>query len=392
MAARLLPLPGNLLATSSQPLPPELLAELAPSQQPLLLLPVRLETRFFTLPDGTSELRIRVYPDQAHIDTHEAALSDDEVRWGRHFWEQFWRAGRDEAAEHRAWQQLADRFDAARAAWIARALQPANEQDRPASPIAPDAPLPVAPVFAAAPSRADAAGGDWQRAPLARLMPRRWVALATARGTLLGHAFGSPIERDPAVGPDPQDDEQPAPDQPALDAGMRWMVDFDAAEAIGMALRMRLAASAAQQGIDALVVFGVSALDDAASAQALAALLDAHHYTDGAGFLRVGTPTNNSAEQSSGWSSQDPLHRRSFETEWRAAPAGAGSQAEVLAHALGLDDATAVTTLGRLHDAALGEQRDAQAMAAALWPATWGYYLRNLVGLVGTGLTLDAID
>ena len=30
-------------------------------------------------------------------------------------------------------------------------------------------------------------------------------------------------------------------------------------------------------------------------------------------------------------------------------------------------------------------------MATALWPATWGYYLLNLIGLDGTGLTLDSI-
>ena len=30
-------------------------------------------------------------------------------------------------------------------------------------------------------------------------------------------------------------------------------------------------------------------------------------------------------------------------------------------------------------------------MATALWPATWGYYLTSLIGLNGTGLTLESI-
>ncbi|MGH8719935.1 MAG: hypothetical protein ACREV0_13520, partial [Burkholderiales bacterium] len=388
MAQTLFP-PPDLLNFASESALPELMSALAPSDQPLLLLPVRLETRFFAQPDGTQELRIRVYPDQIHVDTHEGALSKDEVLWGRHFWEQFWRAGRDEAAERRAWQQLADRFDAQRAAWVARVLRPTNEQDRPASPISPNQPLPVAPRFNDAPMRDDDAGGDWQRAPLARLMPQRWIAIATLHGAVIAHAFGSPIDREPALGPDPKDESEPPPGEPALDAGMRWMVDFDAAEAIGMALRMKLPAEAAQHELDTVVVFGVSPRDDASSA--IAGLLDAHHYTDGLGFLRVGTPTNNSAEEASGWSSQDPLHARSFEIECRAPPVAAGSNADTLAHAFGLDTKAAQQTLGSLCDAALPEQAGAKQMATALWPATWGHYLINLIGLDSTGLTLESL-
>jgi len=160
---RLLPPPINLTALTVPAIPPELAATLAPSDQPLLLLPVRLETRFFPLADGTQELRVRVYPDQIHVDAHEPALSADERLWGQHFWEQTWRAGRDAAAERVAWQQLADRFDAQRAAWIARSLAPTNVQDWPTAPVPADKPLPAAPQLASAPMIADAAGGSWQR-------------------------------------------------------------------------------------------------------------------------------------------------------------------------------------------------------------------------------------
>ena len=88
MAARLLPPPGDLLSFAAPALPPELTATLAQSDVPLLMLPVRLETRFFPLPDATNqELRVRVYPDQVHVDSHESGLSQDEFLWGQHFWQ-----------------------------------------------------------------------------------------------------------------------------------------------------------------------------------------------------------------------------------------------------------------------------------------------------------------
>ena len=43
--------------------------------RPAVLFPVRLETRFFPQADGSSELRVRVYPDKVHIDSHEPELT-----------------------------------------------------------------------------------------------------------------------------------------------------------------------------------------------------------------------------------------------------------------------------------------------------------------------------
>src|SRR4051794_36536441 len=104
------------LAAVAQPQLPPLMADtLCPSDRPLALLPVRLETRFFAQPDGSSELRVRIYPDKIHIDSHEPELLADEQAWGMHYWEQDWRAGPDVAARADAWRQLADRFGAARA-------------------------------------------------------------------------------------------------------------------------------------------------------------------------------------------------------------------------------------------------------------------------------------
>ena len=93
--------------------------------RPLVLLPVRLETRFFG-----QELRIRVFPDKIHVDTHEPELTADEVEWGKHFHTLLWNATTEEARKN-AWQQLADRYGAERASWIVRHYEerPEIEQD-----------------------------------------------------------------------------------------------------------------------------------------------------------------------------------------------------------------------------------------------------------------------
>src|SRR5207237_1036074 len=47
----------------------------------LVLFPVRIETRFVTDGNGP-QLLVRIYPDEIHIDTHETALTKEEVDAG----------------------------------------------------------------------------------------------------------------------------------------------------------------------------------------------------------------------------------------------------------------------------------------------------------------------
>ena len=54
---------------------------------PLLMLPVRLETRYRPLrADGSRHLMIRIYPDDVHEDSHEPGLTADERVAGTTFW------------------------------------------------------------------------------------------------------------------------------------------------------------------------------------------------------------------------------------------------------------------------------------------------------------------
>ena len=371
--------------------------ELGPSDLPLALLPVRLETRFFRV-DNAMELRIRVYPDKIHLDSHETLLTAAEREWGRHFWEQCWRSGGVPDTEARAWRQLAERYGAARAGWIARQLRPTNPEARPQTPVAADTPLVPAPAFPDPPTAPPGDDAAWRRAPEARLLPDRWIAVAYHNLQVALVASGREIVLPLAAGPDPS----PTANVPTvgddtleIDDGMRWMIDFDEAEARGMALRMTLTPTQVAAGIQSLIVFGVrGALPAADGAAQFAALLDAHHYTDGLEFLRFGAPTNNTAELRSAYSSVDSGAARGYGSEvgtGAAAAALPGSNARELGAALGLAETDVPDVLGRIPGAGDSLELDAASMNTALWPVTWGYYLSNLIGFDGTGLSIELL-
>lgn len=381
----------TLFATSfAPPAPSSITGTLSAGNVPLVLFPVRLETRFFQLSASTWELRVRVYPDRIHVDTHHPELSTDERTWGMAYWEQDWAAGADWDARADAWGTLASRFGPERAAWVARVLTPTNIALRATDP---------APAFPTLPPVGEHGEDAWHLAPKARLLPDYWTAVLHSHGSVIASATGNPIPRDLNVGPDPaappptadEDAAISAGDQLALDPGMMWMVDFDAAETNGMGLRLTVSQTQIDAGLDSLVVFGTAtALTADDTAAALADLLDAHHYTDGLQFLRFGTPTNNTDDRRSGYTTDDPGHLRSFEHEVKADPQRAPN-AERVGTALGLPFARIPATLGHVAGAADAHDIDQSSMNAALWQVSWGYYLSNMMG-TETGLTTGNID
>ena len=238
--------PDMQVALSSQP------------AQPIVLFPVRLETRFFPLADGSVELRVRVYPDKIHMDTHEPELTADEITWGQHFWEESWRAANDDERAKTAWRQLADRFDPPRAAWVARALKPLNPGDRPVTPH-PRRPAPAA--SAALPDPCDESRNVEPRPAdtyVAAHVDRSGVQGQPPRRPGKG-GFHSRFAARPARIRRSAANPSANADEPGIDGGMKWMVDFDTAEQVGMGIRAGLSGADAAAGLDFLLVMGVKA-------------------------------------------------------------------------------------------------------------------------------------
>ena len=245
---------------------------------------------------------------------------------------------------------------------------------------------------------------SWTRPPEARLLPDQWLVYGVWEGTGKRETFLKTTDavRDPLpMGPSPDALSLAHPDSGGdgsesdeADTALRWLTDFGEAEKAGMAFR--LTGSTVFDGDDAsadrptitdgrfetLIVAGVkSSMDHRETARELEELFEAHHYTDGLELLDVGTPTNNHERQSGYAANDDPIESMGVETS--ASPLvshGDNSDGDRLARALAIDPAeNGSHVFGRVEGADTTEWLDSWHIRTALWPATAGYYLSNML-------------
>ncbi|WP_297325001.1 hypothetical protein [Nitrosomonas sp.] len=347
---------------------------------PLALFPVRLETHF-----ADDELLVRIYPDTVHVDSFEPELTETEIAWGRNFWIHTWRAGNDKAQARSAWAQLAEHFGAARAAWIAQKLTPKNPEKQPSNPISAEAKLPAEPEFPKPETHTDA----WTRAPYTQILPDKWIALIyeSEDSEPLIYDEGKPIKLPLHVGISPDKNKGLNADAIENDDKVGWLINFNKAEEMGMGLRIPYASA---KPIKRLMVLGVNTAFDGKQGQTkLQELIRAHHHTQGISFLPQGTPTNNTDDVVSGYSTLDPGFENSYRVEREpASDLIENSNRAITAQALGIDVLVHVREADRLgiddvlahvREADSIEQFNARIMNATLWQATWGYFLEQMM-------------
>jgi len=101
---------------------------------PILLLPLRIETRFKELVDGDrtrNQLWVRAYPDDIAVNTFEEVLAEVEITNARIYWTNIWKAGGDDGAKRAAWRSLAISHGPGRAHWIIQQVSPLNAAEEP---------------------------------------------------------------------------------------------------------------------------------------------------------------------------------------------------------------------------------------------------------------------
>jgi hypothetical protein len=293
---------------------------------PVVLLPVRVETRWFSTPDPMRlELRVRVFPDELHIAPHLAVTKGERADAATYFAMRT-SQGVDAASTRQAYAQIVERAGESRASWLVRVLAPG-------APAVPDA-------------------ADDDRRLYVSALPHHWLAIAKAPG-LRVVSTGSPIASDLPAAPHGSDDASDP--NTYLGKTLAWVTDFAAAEAVGMALRMTMLSADAAR-LDELIVVGAPNPD--ADASALGDLIARHAGGGGAALVPWGTPTNVAGKRG------EPA---------AVAPIGPTptGDAQRTLSALGVDPAVACDIVADTVD----RGAIARAMHVALWPATWGSFL-----------------
>jgi hypothetical protein len=305
----------------------------------IALLPVRIETVWWTEsgipPDPAAvtaghanppTLRVRVYPDDLHLTHLDTQLTTTEAKAAADYWQDPGPA---------AWQKLLERVRPDRAAWAVRAARPGVS------------PPVVRPDGAPRPTRTVT-------------MPKRWRFIGFVDGKVVTDQTGLDI-------PDPLPLD-------ILESENSWTVDWFEAVLAGMAIELDLHGA---DHLDELLVIGVRDEPAAKGAQALQDLLRDHAFSAGLGMMTVGTPTNNTPDTRSGWSSGP-----SFPPPGDDPRPGERPVADALAQALGLPDAAFLRSCSGATDS---EPMVVGALSMLTWAALGrGFAESALTGVDGS--------
>lgn len=310
---------------------------------PLVLLPVRLETRFFAADATNVELRVRIFPAAAHVTTDRPGVNTAEQSETQAYWQTRHSTGDSSDQTKVAWTRLTGLFGDPRALWLQRTFTPT---------IAADGSLVFPSVPEEDPQSADILTSE------AIALPTRFIVSGFEGNTLRFRVTGQPVPKTVTVGPHGPAD------------AIRWQTEFATAETIGLAVRAKLP-SAQAEALTRLLVFGLREGPDAATSQtALQTLFDRHSRDDGIALLQPGTATNNT-----------PLARVKPLPSATGAVPSAGSDGARVASALGID----VALFAAVGGSAATSEPSVEAMHTALWPVTLGYFLEDVMSPLLSG-------
>jgi hypothetical protein len=357
------------------------------ASSPIVLLPVRLETRF-----DAGVLKVRVFPDELFLNIHETALTEEERDAARRYYEEL----NENNNEPKLWRDLIARFGVPRSAYILRQMLPVFGDPGPTSMWSASSSLCGGTIFGGNKEQlffpdVQLRSASWTR-PGEAVLPDRWLVTAV-RGSIRRHALGQPILEPLALTPDPKTLDQTSQSElmPTsrggyrIDDNVRWTVDFQRALEVGMAIELPLQDGDAVAGFDRVIVVGVkTSMDPIDTSRLLEKLLDAHHYTRGMAIVRQGSPTNNTETQATPYPPKDNAGELSFGIERQRAPL----DRDISHHCLRPDtDGYALAALlgvpsgvmANVERAYEHEIARARLMNQALWPGTLGYFMRHLM-------------
>ena len=186
-------------------------------------------------------------------------------------------------AEQGAWSMLATRFGGPRARYVARTTRPDEGGGGEAGAHGEQAP-----------ARSSAAP------PRARFLPDRFVVMALDEaGRIVAQEQGRPIPDTLLLGPDPEaavaELERDPGGRLTADPKLSWLIHYEQAVEVGMAVTLPVSAAVVRTGISRVVALGMRlSIDPLSSAKAVEELFSDHRFTTGIDLLPQGSPTKNS--------------------------------------------------------------------------------------------------
>ncbi len=350
---------------------------------PIILFPIRLETRFLQYPGQNKKyLGLRFFPDDVFITTHERLLTAEEITAGKEFWNEQWKVIGDPnknltEAHKGGWQVLSSAHGHQRAAFISLKTKPTNW------PID----LSVVPGVIEFPVL-EAKDGSWSLPARSYIVPDKFVA-RLYNGSSIKEIPSNPITAYPLIlGPDPMEEEifEGHDDGTvSIQKNIEWLYDFDKAVECGMAIKIELSNTEYDTGFDKITVIGLNyATSPNSGKQLLEELVDAHHYGPGGiSLIPQGTPTNNSKEKPSGYTKWKSDPELTFQIEQNEAliqsPSGTQKPDWQDGHWLSMALGTDIKRWEHIAFSNNKDRMEASAMNSVLWDATLGYYLRHML-------------
>ncbi len=428
------------------------------ASHPLLLFPLRLETRFKTF-DYQKQLWLRIYPDECNIIKNEPLLTSDELSHLKLFYAETALAEEDESKKRAAWKTLVHSFGANRAAWIKDQYLPTSsnlvavsankqvllvqteeelqgglkpegvtffkslwlaqgdesqielarnnlmssnltdweketyqtklvpynlQQTLPTNTTLNDIEISIQ-TFPSQDSLATQSA-SWNQNPYAKGLPDKFVVIMYHKGIKTSHIFSSPVKYNLPVGLNPSEtDANISKDFGGihLNDDLKWMVDFFEAEKAGMATLINLSDEQYEQGFDQIFVVGLKVSTDAVKSKELVEELFTAHQHDQQGFefIKQGTATNNTDSGASGYTwvedsdeSYDRIFKGTEQFDQESNPLRK-SDGQVFAEALNLS----TSIFQKVRNANGKDQLEAKAMNKALFPATMGYFMEEML-------------
>lgn len=305
---------------------------------PVALFPVRLETRF-----KNGELWVRIYPDDICIESHDRRIT---------------------RKESDALDNLKSVLDS-----------DANTDDKQAAwrNFVTDHGLPRA-IYLATLKKKEFIDTEIF-SPKVRILPSRFLVTVYQKGKAKYQQLGEPI---PEELPLMRTTDQVSVEDAFFDEDSRWVADFAAAEAVGMAMKIPLH-NDDPGPFEKVVAIGIKEdLTAEVAAQRIEGLFESHKFTKGIGFLQYGTPTNNTNTTESGFSEdQNEETEKSYEsvTSAQVQQVIANSNADIFSHLMGINP----DVLKGIDYAQDEQEFYSSELRNAVWPGLGDYYMSSML-------------